>query len=395
MTIAANPGQPLLTPYRMGDLDLANRVVMAPLTRSRATNPDLVPTELHVEYYAQRASAGLIVTEGIWVSREAVGWHDVPGLFTDEQVRAWSIVTDAVHQRGGVIIAQLWHAGAVSHPDFFDGVPPLGPSAINPEMRAPTSLRSKATVTPRAMTARDVNRTIGDFSTAAANAMRAGFDGVQLQAGYSYLISQFLNPATNDRTDAYGGGMANRARLLFDILDAVGARVDLGRVGVKAGPAWAESGRFQSTDDTLATAEYVANQLSAYPISHWMLMGAMADLTATPLRDLGGDGMFTHFRSRYSGTLMVNVDMTQARGNDLIDSGTADLVAFGQAFIANPDVPRRLAAGVPLTPPDPTTYYTPGAHGYTDYPVESSCGMPPHVSRRSATTSSRNSGTGV
>ncbi|TPG35051.1 alkene reductase [Mycolicibacterium hodleri] len=367
MIIAANPGQPLLTPYRMGDLDLVNRVVMAPLTRCRATNPDFLPTELHAEYYAQRASAGLIITEGIWVSRDAVGWRDVPGLFTDEQVRSWSAVTDAVHQRGGIIFAQLWHAGSISHPDFFGGVAPLAPSGINPDMRVPTPTGSKPTTTPRAMTKRDIANTIDDFATAAANAIRAGFEGVQLQAGYSYLISQFLNPATNDRTDAYGGSIANRARILFDILDAVGSHVDIGRVGVKAGPAWAESGQFHSTDDTLASAEHVADRMDDYPISHWMLMGAMADLTATPLNELGGDGMFSHFRSRFSGTLIVNVDMTQARGNHLIASGTADLVAFGQDFISNPDLPRRLAAGTPLTTPDHTTYYTPGPHGYTDY----------------------------
>jgi N-ethylmaleimide reductase len=352
----------------MGEVNLPNRVVMAPLTRCRATNADFVPTELHAEYYAQRASAGLIVTEGIWISRDAVGWRDVPGLFTEQQVRAWSAVTDAVHQRGGTIFAQLWHAGSISHPDFFDGVAPLAPSAINPDMRAPTPTGSKPTTTPRAMTEHDIADTIKHFATAAANAIRAGFDGVQLQAGYSYLIGQFLNPATNDRSDAYGGTIANRARMLFDILDAVGARIDIGRVGVKAGPAWAESGQFRSTQDTLLAAEYVADRLNDYPISHWMLMGAMADLTETPLHELGGDGMFTHFRPRFSGPLMVNVDMTQARGNRLLDNGTADLVAFGQSFIANPDLPQRFAADAPLAIPDHTTYYTPGPHGYTDYP---------------------------
>jgi N-ethylmaleimide reductase len=367
MTSPADPGQSLLTPYRMRDLHLSNRVVMASLTRCRATNADLAPTELHAEYYAQRASAGLIVTEGIWVSRDAVGWRDVPGLFTDEQVRAWSSVTDAVHRRGGVIFAQLWHAGAISHPDFFGGVAPLGPSAINPEMRAPTPTGSKPTSTPRAMTKHDIASTIEDFATAATNAMRAGFDGVQLQAGYSYLISQFLNSATNHRTDAYGGTIANRARMLFDVIDAVGARIDIGRVGVKAGPAWAESGRFRSTDDTLATAEYVADRLDDYPISHWMLMGAMADLADTPLHALGGDNMFRHFRPRFRGTLMANVGMTQTRGNRLLANTTVDLVAFGQAFIANPDLPERFAAGASLAAPDHTTYYTPGAHGYTDY----------------------------
>ena len=366
--MATNSDQPLLTPYRMGNLELANRVVMAPLTRCRATNPDFAPSSLHAEYYAQRASAGLIITEGIWVSRDAVGWRDVPGLFTDQQVRAWSRVTDAVHERGGIIFAQLWHAGSISHADFFDGAAPLAPSAINPGMRAPTPTGSKPTTTPRAMTPRDITDTIGDFATAAANAIRAGFDGVQLQAGYSYLISQFLNPATNTRTDVYGGSIANRARLLFDILDAVGTRIDIDRVGVKAGPSWAESGEFHSTDDTLATAQYVAERLNDYPISHWMLMGAMADLSATPLRGLGGDGMFTHFRPRFAGTLMVNVDMTRERGNHLIASGSADLVAFGQPFISNPDLPERFALGAALASPDHTTYYTAGPHGYTDHP---------------------------
>ena len=369
MTTAADP---LLTPYRMGDLALANRVVMAPLTRCRATNADLAPTELHAEYYAQRASAGLIVSEGIWVSRDAIGWHDVPGLFSEQQVRAWSTVTDAVHRRGGLIVAQLWHAGSLSHPDFFEGVAPLGPSAINPAMRSPTATGSKPTVTPRTMTSRDIASTINDFATAAANAMRAGFDGVQLQAGYSYLFSQFLNPATNQRADDYGGSIAKRARLLFDVLDAIGARVDLSRVGVKAGPAWAESGLFRSADDTLATAEHVADRLADYPISHWLLMGAMADLTDTPLRNLAGDNMFHHFRSRFRGTLIANVGMTQERGGRLVADDVVDLVAFGQAFIANPDLPERFAGHAPLASPDHTTFYTPGPHGYTDYPTMAS-----------------------
>ena len=294
-----NATQPLLQPYRMGEYQLANRVVMAPLTRSRATNPDLVPTELHARYYAQRASAGLIITEGTWISRDAVGWHDVPGLFTDAQVRGWSAVTDAVHREGGVIFAQLWHTGSSSHPDFFAGTAPLAPSAVNPGVSSPTPSGNKPTVTPRAMTRDDIRTTISDYATAAANAMRAGFDGVQLQAGFNYLISQFLNPRTNVRTDAYGGSIENRARLLFDVLDAVGERIDIGRVGVKAGPAWGERGEFVSTADTLATAEYVVDRLNDYPLAHWLLMGAMADLSGGPLADLQGDGMFSHFRPRY------------------------------------------------------------------------------------------------
>jgi N-ethylmaleimide reductase len=360
--------QPLMRPYRMGDLQLANRVVMAPLTRSRATDPDLAPTELHQRYYAQRASAGLIISEGAWISPQAVGWHDVPGLFTEAQIRGWSAVTDAVHRAGGVIFAQLWHTGALSHPDFFGGAAPLAPSTVDPGQHSPTPTGNKPTVTPRAMTRDDIRATITDFASAAANAIRAGFDGVQLQAGFSYLLGQFFNPATNRRSDEYGGSIPNRARLLFDVLDAVGQRVDLGRVGVKTGPAWAERGQFRSTADTLATSDYVAARLNDYPLSHWLLMGAMADLSDGPLAALQGDGMYTHFRGRYRGTLIANVGMTQERGNRLIADDLSDLVAFGEPFIANPDLPERFAANAPILRSDHTLHYTPGPHGYLDYP---------------------------
>lgn len=360
--------QPLLQPHRMGRYQLGNRVVMAPLTRCRATNPDLVPTELHARYYAQRASAGLIITEGTWISRDAVGWHDVPGLFTDAQVRGWSMVTDAVHREGGVIFAQLWHTGSTSHPDFFSGTPPLAPSAVNPGLHSPTPSGNQPTVTPRAMTLDDIRTTINDYAVATTNAVRAGFDGVQLQAGFSYLISQFLNPRTNMRTDAYGGSTQNRARLLFDVIDAVGERIDLRQVGVKAGPAWAERGEFVSTTDTLPTTEYVIDRLNDYPLAHWLLMGAMADLSTSPLSGLQGDGMFSFFRPRYRGTLMANVGMTRERGNRLIADGLADLVAFGETFIANPDLPERFSRRAPIARSDRALHYTPGPHGYTDYP---------------------------
>jgi N-ethylmaleimide reductase len=360
--------QPLLRPYPAGDHPLVNRVVMAPMTRSRATNPDLMPTELHAQYYAQRASAGLIITEGTWVSADAVGWHDVPGLFTEAQVRGWSGVTEAVHRVGGVIFAQLWHTGSLSHPDFFSGTPPLAPSAVNPGLHSPTASGIPPTVTPRAMTQNDIRRTIDDFATAAANAVRAGFDGVQLQAGFNYLISQFLNPRTNVRTDDYGGSIENRACFLFDVLDAVGARIDISKVGVKAGPAWGERGEFVSTADTLETSEYVIERLNEYSLAHLLLMGAMADLSGGPLSDLQGDGMFKHFRPRYRSTIIANVGMTRERGNQLIADGLVDLVAFGEMFIANPDLPQRFAALAPTVRSDRALHYTPGPHGYTDYP---------------------------
>jgi N-ethylmaleimide reductase len=360
--------QPLLRPYRMGEYELANRVVMAPLTRCRATNHELTPTELHERYYTQRASAGLIITEGTWISRDAIGWHDVPGLFTDAQIRGWSAVTDAVHRAGGVIFTQLWHTGSASHPDFFAGTAPLAPSVVNPGLSSPTPSGNKPTVTPRAMTRHDIRSTINDFAVAAANASRAGFDGVQLQAGFNYLISQFLNPRTNTRTDAYGGSIENRARFLFDVIDAVGERIGIGRVGVKAGPAWGERGEFVSTADTLTIAEYVVDRLNEYPLAHWLLMGVMADLNGGPLSGLQGDGMFSHFRPLYRGTLIANVAMTRERGNNLIADGLADLVAFGETFIANPDLPARFAALAPIQRSDRALHYTPGPHGYTDYP---------------------------
>jgi N-ethylmaleimide reductase len=362
-------GQPLLTPYTMAGLPLANRVVMAPLTRSRATNAELTPTDLHVKYYAQRASAALIISEGVWVSRDAIGWHDVPGLFTDAQITAWSAVTDAVHAAGGLIFAQLWHTGSSSHPDFFSGTPPLAPSAVDPGLRSHTPSGLKPTVVPCAMTRADITTTVTDYAQAAANARRAGFDGVQLQAGFSYLISQFLNPATNLRTDEYGGSVENRARLLFEIIDAVGERIDLNRVGVKAGPAWAEHGAFRSTHDTLATSDYVIDRLNDYPISHLLLMSPMADLSGRPLASMHGRGTYEHYRPRFDGTLIANVGITPEGGNKLIADGLVDLVALGQPFIANPDLPARLAAGVTLTTPDPSTFYTAGPVGYTDYPA--------------------------
>ncbi|HZA09266.1 alkene reductase [Mycobacterium sp.] len=360
--------QPLLSPYRMAGLQLANRVVMAPLTRSRATNVELTPTDLHVRYYAQRASAGLLITEGVWISRDAVGWNDVPGLFTDAQVSAWSAVTDAVHAAGGRIFAQLWHTGSSSHPDFFSGTPPLAPSAVNPGLRSHTPSGLKPTVVPRAMTRADIAATVTDYAQAAANAQHAGFDGVQLQAGFSYLISQFLNPATNLRTDQYGGSVENRARLLFEIIDAVGERIDLNRVGVKAGPAWAEHGAFQSTHDTLETSDYVIGRLNDYPISHLLLMTAMADLSGRPLANLQGRGMYEHYRPLFDGTLIANVGITPEAGNALIDENLVDLVALGQPFIANPDLPARLATGAALTAADPSTFYIGGPVGYIDYP---------------------------
>jgi N-ethylmaleimide reductase len=234
----------------MGRLELRNRIVMAPLTRMRANNPGHSPTELHAEYYAQRASAGLIIGECTEVSPDAYGWADTPGIWSREQVREWRVVTDAVHRKGGLMYAQLWHTGAMSHPDFFGEELPMSASDVNPEQESVTPLGRKPTVAPRPMCKADIYQTVADFGNAAKNAMNAGFDGVQIQANYLYLIAQFLNSATNRRTDEYGGSTENRARLLFEITEAVLRYVEPDRVGIKIGPMHL-SGPFAANADTL------------------------------------------------------------------------------------------------------------------------------------------------
>jgi N-ethylmaleimide reductase len=359
---------PLFTPYRLGDLTLPNRIVMAPLTRMRAGRDDHVPTALQAKYYAQRATAGLIVTEGVAISSDGFGWADTPGLWTEEHVRGWRRVTDAVHAAGGRIIAQLWHTGAMSHPDLRGGALPLSASDVDPEQRSVTAAGRVTTVAPRPMTRDEIRQTVADYASAARNAMNAGFDGVQIQANYLYLLAQFLNRATNRRTDEYGGEIEGRARILFEVVEAILEEVDPLKVGVKIGPMH-ETGPFAANDETLPMAEYAIRELSGYGLSHLLIMGNTTDFTGTPLEPLMGDGMFRHFRPIFRGTLIANVLMDAERGNRIIAQGLADLVAFGRPFIANPDLVVRLKTGAPLAEIDWTTVYASGPKGYSDYPT--------------------------
>jgi N-ethylmaleimide reductase len=360
--------QPLFTTFQMGALHLPNRIVMAPLTRMRAGSIDHVPTPLQADYYAQRASAGLIVAEATAISPEGFGWADTPGLWSAAQLRGWRRVTEAVHAAGGRIIAQLWHTGAISHPELRGGLQPLSASDVDPQQESVTPSGRKPTVTPRAMTRGEIRKTVADYARAARNAMEAGFDGVQILANYLYLLAQFLNRTTNRRTDEYGGGYQARARILFEVVEAVLARVDPSRVGVKISPMHV-GGAFAAHEETLPMAEYAIRELDGYGLSHLLLMGNTTDFSGTPLESLAGDGMFKHFRPIFRGPLIANVDMTAERGNRLIRAGHADLVAFGRPYIANPDLVERLATGAPLAQVDWETVYAAGPRGYSDYPT--------------------------
>jgi N-ethylmaleimide reductase len=360
--------QPLFTSVKMGNLRLPNRIVMAPLTRMRAGSIDHVPTQLQADYYAQRASAGLIVAEATAISPEGFGWADTPGLWSAAQVRGWARVTDAVHAAGGRIIAQLWHTGAISHPELRDGLQPLSASDVNPLQESVTPTGRKPTVTPRPMTQEEIQCTVADYARAARNAMEAGFDGVQILANFLYLLPQFFNRTTNRRTDDYGGGIEGRARILFEVIEAILEQVEPSRVGVKISPMH-EGGAFAANDETLPMAEYLIREASGYGLSHLLLMGNTTDFTGTPLEPLMGDGMFRHFRPIFRGPLIANVNMDAERGNRLIEAGLADLVAFGRPYIANPDLVDRFATGAPLAEINWNTVYGAGPQGYSDYPT--------------------------
>ncbi len=360
--------QPLLTPVKMGSLELRNRVVMAPLTRMRAANVDLAPTDLHVEYYRQRASAGLIISEGASISPQGHGWAGAPGLWSTAQLRGWQKVTDAVHEAGGRIMAQLWHTGAISHPEFQGGELAVSASDVNVEHETILPQERVPTVAPRPLSIDEIRTTIADHARAARNAMDAGFDGVQIQANYLYLIAQFLNKGTNRRTDAYGGSLEARARFLFEIVEAVLDKVEPGRVGVKIGPMH-ENGPFAANDETLPMAEYAIRELSAYGLAHLLTMGNLNDFSGTPLAALEGDAMFEHFRSIYRGAFIANSNMDRERGNALIAAGAADMIAFGRPYISNPDLVERFASGAPLADIDWPNVYGAGPEGYSDYPA--------------------------
>lgn len=360
--------QPLLTPYHK-NISLKNRVVMAPMTRSRANNDQKAATdELQGLYYEQRASAGLIISEGSQVSEKAVGYIHTPGIYSEAQVEGWKKVTKRVHDKGGKIFLQLWHVGRISHPNFHNGELPISASAINPNAKSFTPDGFKDTVTPKAMTLEDIKTTVNDFKNAAVNAIKAGFDGVEIHSSNGYLFHQFFTNCSNNRTDAYGGTIENKARFFFEVLDAMKAAIPQEKIGVRFNPSL--HGLFGITldEDTIPTFEYIIKKLNDYNLAYVHLSEPFTDVSETPF---AVTEIAKHFRPLYNGTLMINTGFDQVKGNKVLEAGDADLVAYGKPFISNPDLVERFENNLELADWDQDTFYTTGEKGFTDYPKAS------------------------
>jgi N-ethylmaleimide reductase len=352
----------LLSPYKLSNLELPNRIVMAPLTRNRAGVGN-VPGPLNATYYAQRASAGLIIAEATQVSPQGLGYPATPGIHSPEQVAGWKLVTDAVHQEDGRIFLQLWHVGRISHPDLQpDGMLPVAPSAITPRGEAATYEGMKPFVTPRALETSEIPGIVEQYRQGAKNALEAGFDGVEIHGANGYLLDQFLRDGTNQRTDEYGGSIENRARLLLEVTEAVVGVWGTQRVGVRLSP----SGTFNDMHDSnpLETFGYATEALNRFGLAYLHIV----EVTEADLRHGGTEVPTSYLRDRFTGTLMVNAGYDRDRGNAVIAKKEADLVSFGTLFLANPDLPRRFALKAPLNQPDPITFYGGTEKGYTDYP---------------------------
>ncbi len=344
----------LLTPLKVGALTLPNRVIMSPLTRSRA-GVERVPNALMAQYYADRASAGLIISEATSVCPMGVGYANTPGIWSAAQVQGWKLVTDAVHQQGGRIFLQLWHVGRISDPMFLNGELPVAPSAIQPAGHVSLVRPEKAYVTPRALRTDEIPAVIAAYRQGAEHAKQAGFDGVEIHGANGYLLDQFLQDSTNQRTDSYGGSLENRARLMLEVTDAVISVWGSGRVGMHLAPRCDVHDMGDS--QRLETFRYVTQALKKRRI---------AFICARERQ--GEDYIGDQLKAEFGGVYIVNQGLTQATAEQLLETGKADAAAFGQLFIANPDLPKRFELQASLNTPDSTTFYSDGAHGYTDYP---------------------------
>ena len=346
----------LFDPLAVGDLVLPNRVLLAPLTRLRADLPGHVPNALMAEYYAQRASAGLIITEATPVTPWGVGYEGVPGIWTAEQTEGWKAVTRAVHARGGRIFMQLWHVGRISDPYFLNGEPPVAPSAVAPKGHVSLLRPERPYVTPRALERDEIPGVVEDFRRGAQNALEAGFDGVEIHGANGYLLDQFLQDRSNRRTDDYGGSIENRARLHLEVTDAAVSVFGAGRVGMHLAPRG--DAHDMGDSDPAAVFGYLAAELGKRGIAFLCARERVAE-----------DSLGPRLKAAFGGVYVANEGFTGQSAQQALDDGWADAVAFGKAFLANPDLPERLRAGARLNEPNPATFYGHGAEGYTDYPA--------------------------
>ncbi len=345
----------LFDPIQIGDLQLNNRIIMAPLTRCRA-DEGRVPNALMAEYYVQRASAGLIISEATAVTPMGVGYPDTPGIWSDTQVRGWSNITKAVHAAGGKIVLQLWHVGRISDPLYLNGELPVAPSAIQPAGHVSLVRPIKDFVTPRALATEEVADIVEAYRQGAENAKAAGFDGVEIHGANGYLLDQFLQSSTNQRSDRYGGSLENRARLLLEVTDAAVEVWGAGRVGVHLSP---RADLHDMGDANRAeTFTYVAQELGKRGIAFICAREQEAD-----------DSLSPSLKEAFGGVFIANERFTKDQANSWLAEGKADAVAFGVPFIANPDLPARLAQDAELNAPHPETFYSQGAVGYIDYPA--------------------------
>jgi N-ethylmaleimide reductase len=352
----------LFSPYRLGDLALDNRIVMSPMTRSRAVDGN-VPNPLAATYYAQRASAGLIITEATQVSPQGVGYVRTPGIHSPAQVSGWRKVTEAVHRAGGTIFAQLWHVGRVSHPDFHGGELPVAPSAIAPDGEVFTTNGMTKIVTPRALETREISGIVAQFRHGAESAKAAGFDGVELHGANGYLLDQFLRDGANRRSDAYGGSLQNRARLPLEVVEAVIDVWGAPRVGYKVSP----NGTVYSMSDSdpIRTFSYLAAELDRLGLGYLHVTEPIAG----PAAPAGNTRALPVLRKIFTGTLIANGGYDAASGNAAVANRETDLIAYGVPFLANPDLPLRYLKSAPLNPPQPATFYAGEEKGYIDYPA--------------------------
>ncbi len=352
----------LFEPYKLGPITLANRAVMAPLTRNRAV-AGYVPSPLAVDYYGQRASAGLLITEASQVSQQGQGYQDTPGIYSREQIAGWRKVTDRVHARGGHIFIQLWHVGRISHTSLQpDGGAPVAPSAIRAKTKTFVGGQFADVSEPRALELDEIPGIIDSFKRAAANAREAGFDGVEIHGANGYLLDQFAKDGTNKRSDAYGGAIENRARLMLEVAKAVAAEAGADRTGIRISPVTPANDVSDSNPQPLF--DHIVDGLNAEKLAY---IHVIEGATGGPRDNAPFD--YASLRKRFSGAYIANNGYDLALANKVLAANAADLIAFGKLFISNPDLVERFKRGAPLNAPDKATFYGGGAKGYTDYPT--------------------------